>query len=167
MILNLKTKGAIGGVALAAIVLVAYFFGGIGSPKFHPLAVELPLKKSCMVQGILQNKGTARATNVTVHVAIYTGDIDKWTTTQTKVIIECSGEPRQLLFEFRAVVFQKLDAYEVNSWKLTWDDATPSVKERFRDYAVGEFEIKGTVKVVVDITCNEGVKEHWEFTLER
>jgi len=163
--LKTRTKAAAG--LAAAITLAAfYLLGGFGAPKFHPFGIELPLRKNCMVRGMLQNIGGSRATNVEVTVKILVGSVDSVFVGRDKKVWTVHGTPRNVLFEFRAVVFEKLDATEANGWMLTWDDATAATRERHGNPNIEQFEIHGTVKVVVDLRCDEGVEEHWEFTFE-
>ena len=136
------------------------------APEFHPFSLLLKLHKNEMVSGALQNKGTKKATNVTVVLKILAGDVDKMELSDNELHITVSGEPSSVLFEFTAKVFEILDPKETNSWKLTWADASEKTKERFDFADVDQFRISGRVKVVVDLMCDEGVEEHWEFTFE-
>ena len=133
-------------------------------PEFHPFSVTLKLLKSEMVTGLLQNKGKAVATNVTVVLRVLVGSINSMSLDGDTLYITVSGEPIGTLFEFNRTAFIKLDPAEANSWTLTWDDTTESTKERFAFAAdVTQFVLDGRVKIVIDLYCAEGVEEHWEF----
>ena len=136
------------------------------TPEFHPFSLLMKLQKSEMISGALQNKGTKTATRVMITLKILSGDIDRMELSDSELCITVSGKPTQTLFEFNAMIFGSLDPKETNAWKLTWSDASEETKKRFSFASVDQFKINGRVKVVIDLTCDEGVEEHWEFTID-
>ena len=163
-----RTRAVLGGAAVAANVLAAYFLGAFGPPRHISFHIEYPLRKACMVRGIFKNTEAFRMTNVTIRVRIYIGNNYGEGYLRRTATVLCKGTPNNLYFEFKAVIAEKLDKWESTFWKLTWDDATPETKHRHRfvPARIEEWQIKGPVKVVVDIRCNEGIGRHWEFTYE-